>query len=233
MADTRKDPGILDSVNHLTDEHRGHVAHCASHGGHYAAYYAATKGVAAVILNDAGIGRERVGLSGALYLEKLGLPAATISSLSARIGDGRDGHANGVISSANALAIRAGVKIGMRCREALDLLARAGLQPAAAPPRRGRTPARGARRRRTWHQGHRHGLDFAGRSVRPWQCRRFRIARRPARRPARDSDQVPRTCGDLQRCWLGQGECRHFALARPGHARHRRRVRFELLGPHR
>ena len=37
-------------------------------------------------------------------------------------------------TSANALAIRAGVKIGMRCREALDLLALAGLQPAAAPP---------------------------------------------------------------------------------------------------
>lgn len=131
---TKPEPVVLDSVTHLTEAHRGLVGYCASHGGHYAAYYAATKGVAAVILNDAGIGRERVGLSGPLYLARIGVPAATISSQSARIGDGRDGHANGIISSANEPAARLGVKAGMRCREALDLLVKAGLAPSPVPP---------------------------------------------------------------------------------------------------
>jgi hypothetical protein len=134
MASAVTEPVILDSVTHLTEAHRGRVVHAASHGGRYAAYYAAFKGVAAVVLNDAGIGRERVGVSGCGYLEQLGVPSAAISSLSARIGDGRDGHANGIVSHVNALAERIGVRVGMRCRESLDLLARAGLAPAREPP---------------------------------------------------------------------------------------------------
>ncbi|HRD76222.1 MAG TPA: hypothetical protein PK264_09815 [Hyphomicrobiaceae bacterium] len=125
---------VLDSVTHLTDAHRGKAALCASHGGHYAAYYGATKAVSALILNDAGVGRERVGFSGSIYLERLGLPAATISSQSARIGDGRDGHANGIISFVNAPAAKLKLKVGMRCREALDMLATAGLPPSPPPP---------------------------------------------------------------------------------------------------
>ncbi len=125
---------VLDSVTHLTDAHRGMAALCASHGGHYAAYVGATKAVAALILNDAGVGRERVGFSGSIYLERLGVPAATISSQSARIGDGRDGHANGILSFVNGPAARLKLKVGMRCREALDILALAGLPPSPAPP---------------------------------------------------------------------------------------------------
>ena len=41
----------LDSVTHLTDEHRGAASYCASHGGSYAGYYAAKMGVGAVVLN--------------------------------------------------------------------------------------------------------------------------------------------------------------------------------------
>jgi len=65
----RGDPLVLDSVTHLpaeaggvAPEARGRVALCASHGGVYAAWYAARRGVAAVILHDAGVGRERAGL---------------------------------------------------------------------------------------------------------------------------------------------------------------------------
>ena len=54
----------LDSVTHLEAAHRGAVVHAASHGGLYAAAYAAGKGVAAIILNDAGIGREQAGIAG-------------------------------------------------------------------------------------------------------------------------------------------------------------------------
>ena len=54
----------LDSVTHLSDEHRGSVSYCASHGGTYAGYYAAKMGVGSVILNEAGIGREMAGIAG-------------------------------------------------------------------------------------------------------------------------------------------------------------------------
>lgn len=134
MSPAAREPVILDSVTHLTNEHRGRVALCMSHGGHYAAYYAATKGVAAVILNDAGIGRERAGLAGLLYVEKLGMPAAAVSHRSARIGDGKDGHARGVISHANAHAEALGFKPGMSSREGLQILLAAGLKPAKEPP---------------------------------------------------------------------------------------------------
>ena len=70
---------VLDSVTHLLPEHRGAAALCASHGGRYSGYYAADKGVSAVILNDAGIGREQAGLGGLRMLEGLGVPAAAVS----------------------------------------------------------------------------------------------------------------------------------------------------------
>ena len=126
------EPIVLDSVTHLTKAHHGSVAYCASHGAIYAAYYAASKGVSAVVLNDAGIGRERAGVSGLDWLDRCGLPGATVSSRSARIGDGCDGLESGIISEVNAIAAEHGITIGMRCRDALARLAALGLPPAPA-----------------------------------------------------------------------------------------------------
>ena len=89
---------VLDSVTHLKAEHRGLAAYCASHGGAYAGYLAAKAGVGAVILTDAGIGREQAGIAGLHLLDALGVPAATIAHTSARIGDGADGHSSGRLS---------------------------------------------------------------------------------------------------------------------------------------
>ena len=81
---TAKTPVILDSVTHLTPAHHGCVAHCASHAGIYAAYHAAKMGVGAVILNDAGIGRERAGVAGLDLLDEFNVPGAAVSSWTAR-----------------------------------------------------------------------------------------------------------------------------------------------------
>lgn len=125
---------ILDSITHMTSAQRGAVVLAMSHGGHYAAYDAAARGVAAVILNDAGIGRERAGLAGGAYLARLGVPAATVSSTSCRIGDGQDGYASGILSFANEPAVSLGLAPGMTARAALDMLAGASLPPAPQPP---------------------------------------------------------------------------------------------------
>jgi hypothetical protein len=123
----------LDSVTHLTDDHHGTASYCASHGGTYAGYYAAKLGIGAVILNDAGIGREMAGIAGLSLLGDLGVPAAAVSHRSARIGDGADGVARGVLSTVNEVAAGMGLTAGMGCREALEVLAGETLQPSPAP----------------------------------------------------------------------------------------------------
>ncbi len=126
---------VLDSVTHLKPQHRGLAVACASHGGSYAGYLAATGGVGAVILNDAGIGRAQAGVAGLALLEKLGVPAAAVSHLSARIGDGADTAARGTLSFLNAPAVALGLAVGMPCGQALEILSRAALAPSPAPPR--------------------------------------------------------------------------------------------------
>src|SRR5207245_3034720 len=99
-----------DSITRIPDEARGAVVVNASHGGVYAAYLAAKLGAAAAIFNDAGVGRERAGIGGLDYLQKLGVPAATVGHMTARIGDGADMLARGVISHANPPATALGVR---------------------------------------------------------------------------------------------------------------------------
>src|SRR3954449_12998370 len=111
---------ILGSVTTFTPDARGRAAIAASHGGVYAAYLAAKAGIKAVILCDAGVGRERAGVGGLDYLDKLGVAAAAIGHRSARIGDGKDCDARGLITFANVLAAMSGVIPGMKANEALE-----------------------------------------------------------------------------------------------------------------
>lgn len=133
MPSATAEPTILDSVTHLDTKHKGTVAYCGSHAGIYAAYYASAKGVAAVILNDAGIGRERAGIAGLELLEKLGVPGAAISHLSARIGDGHDGVKRGILSTVNGPAAKLGLNLGMTTTDALTLLLKAAPGPSPKP----------------------------------------------------------------------------------------------------
>lgn len=125
---------VLDSVTHLTDAHHGMASYCASHGGIYAGYYAAKCGTGGIILNDAGIGREQAGIAGIRLLDELGVPAATVSHRSCRIGDGADGPTRGVLSTVNATAHQLDLREGMTCNDALNLLSRSDLRAAPTPP---------------------------------------------------------------------------------------------------
>ena len=125
---------ILDSVTVFPPDARGRAAIAASHGGVYAAYCAAKAGIKAVILCDAGVGRERAGIGGLDYFDRLGVPAAAIGHRSARIGHGADCAQRGVITFANARAATLGIAPGMPAREALAHLERADLPPCPAPP---------------------------------------------------------------------------------------------------
>ncbi len=131
MAD---EPVILDSVTKLAPEHAGAIAVCASHGGVYAAWCAARAGVRAVILNDAGIGKDEAGVAGLAWLEALGLPAAALDHDRSRIGDGRDAWVRGVVSRANRIAAALGVEPGQRTPEAVERLAAAPARQLEPPP---------------------------------------------------------------------------------------------------
>lgn len=132
----QQDQGVrvdaLDSITGLTDDHRGHIVVAASHGAVYAAYLAANGGARAVILNDAGVGKGGAGISGLPYLDGFGIAAATISHLSARIGDGDDMLARGVISHVNEAAKALGCRPGQSCAECARLMQSA--PPASANP---------------------------------------------------------------------------------------------------
>lgn len=104
-----------------------------SHGGVVSAWFAAKSGARAVILHDAGVGKDAAGVAGLRWLERIGMAAAAVSHESARIGDGADVLAHGVISHANAVARALGVVAGMPCGEAALRLTRAE-RPAGEVP---------------------------------------------------------------------------------------------------
>ena len=124
--------GTVDSVTQ-PGEAAGKVLVAGSHGGIVAAYLGAKAGAHALILNDAGLGMDRAGIAGLFYLESIGMAAAAVDCMSARIGDGADMLARGVISHANAFAALCGVVAGQACRDAAERLRRAA-EPKAEPP---------------------------------------------------------------------------------------------------
>jgi len=104
-----------------------------SHGGIIAAWYGAKAGAHALVLNDAGLGLDRAGIAGLAWLEAIGMAAAAVDCMSARIGDGADMLVRGVISHANLYAALCGVAAGQSCRDAAERMRNAA-PPRAAPP---------------------------------------------------------------------------------------------------
>ena len=113
-------PGIFvaDSVTRLGPEVAGNVVIAGSHCGVYAAYLAARLKVRGVILNDAGIGLDQAGIAGLEYLQRAGIAAAAIGHESARIGDGHDAVARGVVLWANEAARSLGCDSGQSAIDA-------------------------------------------------------------------------------------------------------------------
>ncbi|MBV8393605.1 MAG: hypothetical protein JOY81_10530 [Alphaproteobacteria bacterium] len=129
---------IHDSVVKLPPEANGAVVVGGSHGAVYAAYNSAKYGCRAAIHHDAGIGKDEAGIGGLAYADSLGMAMAAVATASARIGDGQDMYRRGLISRANTLAQKCGVRVGMSCREAAELLKTAPW-PHAKPPTMGET----------------------------------------------------------------------------------------------
>jgi len=123
-----------DSITRVGAEAAGAVVVNGSHGGIYAAYVAAKLRVAAAVFNDAGVGRDQAGIAGLDYLAGLGVPAAAVGHQTARIGDGPDMMARGIVTHANSPAIAIGCEPGLACRDAAAALQQAGPSLREPPP---------------------------------------------------------------------------------------------------
>jgi hypothetical protein len=66
------------SCSNVRAEHRSHVVVSGSYGGRYNAFNAAKWPVRAVIMNDAGIGKDRAGIVGLDFLDQIDLAAANV-----------------------------------------------------------------------------------------------------------------------------------------------------------
>jgi hypothetical protein len=137
-----KDVLVADSVTKLDETARGKVAVCGSHGGMYAAWLAAKAGVRAVVLNDAGIGRHKAGISGVLWLAGLGIPAVAIDHRSARIADGKDMLQSGIVSTVNEVAAQHGCLPGHTCKQVAKCLLENSEEVEAEVPEIGESRAR-------------------------------------------------------------------------------------------
>ncbi len=121
---------VTDSVT-FCDDRVGpdDVVVAGSFAGATALGFVLERGVRALIAHEAGVGRDAAGISGLPLADRLGIPAAAVATMSARIGDGASIMDDGVINHANATATALGVKPGLAARDAARLM-------LAAPPGR-------------------------------------------------------------------------------------------------
>lgn len=104
-----------DSASLIRETDAGHIVVCASHGGLLAALpnYVLKAKLHAVVLNDAGIGKDRAGVARIAAADDMGVAAVAVAAASARIGDARSTWETGVVSTVNQLAATMGGEIGM------------------------------------------------------------------------------------------------------------------------
>jgi hypothetical protein len=118
---------LVDSITRVEPQDAGSVVVSASHGGASSGGFALEVPLALVFFNDAGVGKDGAGIAALGMLEQRRIPAACVAHTSARIGDALDMWENGVVSFANASALRAGIAPG-------DKLAAAAARYVGAPP---------------------------------------------------------------------------------------------------
>ena len=108
-----------DSIAYALPEDRERNVLCtAGHTGRSVIGYFRDYRPWAFICSDGGVGKNNSGLSALEAVEADGIPGASVSALTARMGDGQSTYFDGVISAANKLARDKGVQVGQSAKEA-------------------------------------------------------------------------------------------------------------------
>lgn len=109
---------LVNSVSELTESHRGTLVVGGSHCAHTTLFRTAKLELKGIFQNDAGIGKDKQGISGLPLYDQLGVPAAAVDCMTAKIGNARDTWENGKLSVLNETAKKIGLKVGMTVQEA-------------------------------------------------------------------------------------------------------------------
>lgn len=113
---------LADSVTDLQfPTARDCLVACGSHGGEFSGSLADHVGIAGIVFNDAGVGRDAAGIAGLSFLAKRGRPAAAVSNARARIGCAAETLAATVVH-VNEVAARLGCTPGDDVADALALM---------------------------------------------------------------------------------------------------------------
>lgn len=110
---------IIDALPEDTDRN---VLCTAGHTGRSVIDYICDHRPYGFICSDGGFGRNESGTAALAPTAAAGIPGASVSVETARMGDGVSTYEHGVISAANSLALELGVTIGMPAREAARIL---------------------------------------------------------------------------------------------------------------
>lgn len=114
---------LMDSISLISEGDVGAIVICGSHGGAISGAFAAKHPPRLVVFNDAGGGKSGAGKAAIALLDAKGIPCATVSHESARIGEAEDVWTNGVISAAGSAAQAAGIHVGVSVRMAAEAIA--------------------------------------------------------------------------------------------------------------
>jgi hypothetical protein len=122
----------IDSASLIAPEDEGRLVVTGSHGGLIGGKLEKAINVAAAFaaFNDAGVGRDEAGLGRLGPLDARGIAAVTVGHMSAEIGNALS-SLEGVISHANAAAVRLGARSGLPLRPFLEEVVAAGRLPSA------------------------------------------------------------------------------------------------------
>jgi hypothetical protein len=110
----------VSASSQVNESCRGQVVVSGSYGGEYNAFHGGKWRLRGLVLNDAGIGRDRAGVRGIFYLEQIGLAAAVADGNTCHIADGEHMLEHGNISFVNRFAAELGCFPGERVRECCE-----------------------------------------------------------------------------------------------------------------
>jgi hypothetical protein len=127
----------VSASSQANEECRGHVVVSGSYGGEYNAFHAGKWGIRGVVLNDAGIGKDRAGVRGLDYLDTVGLAAATADAMTCHIADGDHMLAHGTISHVNKAAAALGCAVGQSVHDCAELMKAGSPATGELPPIKG------------------------------------------------------------------------------------------------
>ncbi len=113
---------LMDSISYVDKGNHKDIIVSGSHGGTSSAGYGLDVKVGAAFFNDAGIGKNRSGISGLDLLQDAGIIAIAADHKSAEIANAKDTYKNGTISFINERAENAGIKVGMKVKESVSIL---------------------------------------------------------------------------------------------------------------